>query len=184
MHHCYNDAVSYAFSSAFTLSSTITSDSALVSDDEDSDNGEDMPTEPADSHTEIEWYSPPPVNDSDALVSPPPTASVPSTTLPAPSNQLKLGMSRCYYDGEGNAETVVYKGVMSDGLTHTIRRADGTCLQVHNAYLRLNLQADLSIIPKTPYDYCKEVGQGITKDEAEALARPRILTPIQQELMD
>jgi hypothetical protein len=39
-------------------------------------------------------------------------------------------------------------------------------------------------IPKTPLDYCKEVGTGISKQEAEALARPRILTPIQQELMD
>ena len=79
-------------------------------------------------------------------------------------------MSLSYYDGEGNAETVVYKGVMSDGLSHTICCADGTRLQVHNAYLRLKLQTDLSNIPKAPYDYCKEVGQGITKDEAEALA--------------
>ena len=73
---------------------------------------------------------------------------------------------------------------MSDVLTHTICRADGTRFQVHNAYLRLKLQADLSNIPKTPYDYCKEVGQGINKDEAEGLARPRILTSVQQELMD
>jgi hypothetical protein len=93
-------------------------------------------------------------------------------------------MSLSYFDGGGKAETVVYEGVMSDGLTHTIRRADGTRLQVHDAYLRLKLQADLSNLPKTPFDYCKEVGTGITKDEAEALARPRILTPIQQELMD
>jgi hypothetical protein len=50
--------------------------------------------------------------------------------------------------------------------------------------LRLKLQADLSNIPKTPFGYCKEVGHGILKEEAEALARPRILTPVQQELMD
>ena len=93
-------------------------------------------------------------------------------------------MSLSYFNGGGNADTVVYKGVMSDGLTHTIRRADGTCLQVHHAYLRLKQQADLSNIPKTLYDYCKEAGTGISKDEAEALACPQILTPIQQELMD
>jgi hypothetical protein len=93
-------------------------------------------------------------------------------------------MSLSYYDGEGNAETVVYKGVMSDSLIHTIRRADDTRLQVHDAYLRLKLQADLSNIPKTPYDYCKEVGTGLSKDEAKALACPQILTPLQQELMD
>ena len=73
---------------------------------------------------------------------------------------------------------------MSDGLTHTVRRQDGTRLQVHDAHLCLKLQADLSNIPKTPLDYCKEVGKGISKEEAEALARPRILTSIQQELMD
>jgi hypothetical protein len=93
-------------------------------------------------------------------------------------------MSLSYYDGQGNAETVVYKGVMANDLTHTIRRADGTRLQVHDAYLRLKLQADLSNIPKTPYDYCKEVGTGISKADAEASACPRILTPLQQELMD
>ena len=63
---------------------------------------------------------------------------------------------------------------MSDGLTHTVRRQDGTRLQVHDAHLCLKLQADLSNIPKTPLDYCKEVGKGISKEEAEALARPRI----------
>jgi hypothetical protein len=35
-----------------------------------------------------------------------------------------------------------------------------------------------------PLDYCKQVGNGITKEEAEALARPIFLTPVQQELMD
>jgi hypothetical protein len=35
MSRCYNDAVSYAFSLAFTISPTITLDTALVSDDED-----------------------------------------------------------------------------------------------------------------------------------------------------
>jgi hypothetical protein len=33
-------------------------------------------------------------------------------------------------------------------------------------------------------DYCREVGQGITKEEAKFLVQPRILMPIQQELMD
>ena len=57
-------------------------------------------------------------------------------------------------------------------------------LNVHDAHLRLTLQADLSNIPRTPLDYCKEVGKGISKEEAEILARPQILSPIQQELMD
>ena len=47
MCRSYNDAVSYAFSLAFTISPTINPDSALVSDDDDSNNG-DKPAEPAD----------------------------------------------------------------------------------------------------------------------------------------
>jgi hypothetical protein len=184
MHCCYNNAVSYAFSLAFTISLSITLDSSLISDDEDSGNDGDKPTKPADLQEELEWYSPPPVDRLAALALPPPTFHVFPTTFPSPSNRFELGMSLSYYDGEGNAETVVYKGVMSNSLTHTIRRADGTCLQVHDAYLPLKLQADLTNILKTPFDYCKEVCQGITKYEAEALAHPRILTPVQQELMD
>jgi len=178
----YNDAVSYAFSSAFTIAPT-TPDSALVSDDDDSDS-EDKSAKPADLLPQVEWYSPPPFDQSEVHVSSSPAVPPPPTTSQAPSNQFQLGMSLSYFDGGGKTETVVYEGVMPDGLTHTICQADGTRLQVHDAYLRLKLQADLSNLPKTPFDYCKEVGTGITKDEAEALARPRILTPIQQELMD
>ena len=97
---------------------------------------------------------------------------------------FELGTSLSFYDGHGTSEVVVNEGVMPDDLTHTIRRQDGTRLQVHDAHLCLKLQADLSNIPKTPLDYCKEAGKGISKEEAEALARPRILTPIQQDLMD
>jgi hypothetical protein len=93
-------------------------------------------------------------------------------------------MNLSFYDGTGQAETVVYKGVMPDGLTHTVRHQDGTRLNVHDAHLFLKIQADLSNIPRTPLDYCKEVGQGITKEAAENLAQPRISMPLQQELMD
>ena len=69
----------------FTISPTMNPDPALVSDDEDSDSG-DKPTKPADLLSEIEWYSPPPFDDSEAQVPLPPADPVPSTTLPAPSN--------------------------------------------------------------------------------------------------
>ena len=111
----------HPFLPAFTISSSITSDSALVYDDEDSGNDGDKPTKTAELQEELEWYPPPPVNGLAALASPPPTVHVPPTTFPAPSNQFELGMSLSYYDGEGNDETVVYEGVMPDGLTHTIR---------------------------------------------------------------
>jgi hypothetical protein len=93
-------------------------------------------------------------------------------------------MSLIFLDGAGQSETVVYKGVMPDGLTHTIRLQDGTRLNVHDVHLHLKLKADLTNIPRTPLDYRKEVGKGITKEEAEALACPQILTPVRQELMD
>jgi hypothetical protein len=93
-------------------------------------------------------------------------------------------MSLSFYDGHGNAEVVVYKGVMPNGLTHTVRQKHGSRLNVHDTHLCLKLQADLLNIPKMPLDYCKEVGTGRSKQEAEVLACPRILTPIQQELMD
>jgi predicted heme/steroid binding protein len=76
-------------------------------------------------------------------------------------------MSLSFYDGSGNPKIVVYEGVMPDGSTHTVCWKDGTCLNVHDAHLRLKMQVDLSNIPKTLLDYCKEVGEGITKEEAE-----------------
>ena len=73
---------------------------------------------------------------------------------------------------------------MPNGLTHIDCQKDGSGLNVHDSHLCLKLQADLSNIPKTPLVYCKKFGTGISKAEAEALARLHMLTPIQQELMD
>jgi len=184
----YNDAVAFTFSSAFSISPDSTDDPALVLDTEDSDD-EDNGTLP--SHLveddAMEWYTPPPQTAS----TPPITVDDPLVeTIPSPSthhtdgSSFELGMSLSFYDGRGNSEMVIYEEVMPDGLTHTVRREDGTRQHVHDAHLRLKLQAHLSNIPKTPLDYCKEVGQGISKEEAEALAQPRILTPVQQELMN
>ena len=184
----YDDKVAFAFSSAFSISPHQADDAALVSDDDDLDDEENIPTDEkgralthfSDGPVEdVEWYTPlpPPPNLS------PPLPSLPPPILP-PSNSFELGMSLVFADGTGKSETVVYEGVMPDGLTHTVRRQDGTRLNVHDAHLRLKLQADLSNIPRTPLDYCKEVGKGISKEEAEILARPQILSPIQQELMD
>ena len=92
-------------------------------------------------------------------------------------------MSLAYYNGAGKAEVVVYERVTPDGLAHSVRRKDGSKMEVHDSFLHIKNQPDLSNIPSTPLDYCKEVGKGISREEAQALAQPRILTPIQQELM-
>jgi hypothetical protein len=68
---------------------------------------------------------------------------------------------------------------MPDGLTHTVLRQAGTRHKVHDAHLRFKLQADLTNIPCTFLDYCKEVSRGITKEEQEALTQS-----LQQEKMD
>ena len=97
---------------------------------------------------------------------------------------FELGKSLSYHDGKGMAETVVYEGASTDSMSHRIRRHYGTCLTVHDSYLRLKLQPDLSNIPSTPLAFRNEVDVGISKEETQALVRPCILTPIQQELMD
>ena len=38
-------------------------------------------------------------------------------------------------------------------------------------------------MPNTPLEYRNEVGTGLTLDEAQALARPRTLSHLQQEFM-
>jgi len=96
---------------------------------------------------------------------------------------FELGMSLVYKDGEGNNEAVVYEGASPDGMTHTIRKKDGTKIAVHDSNLQFLLQPDLSNLPSTPLDYCKEVGKGLSLEEAQRLARPRTLSPLQQELM-
>ena len=89
---------------------------------------------------------------------PPPPSALPLPpsipTIPSPITSFELGMSLSFYDGTGQAESVVYKGVMPNGLTHTVRRQDGTRINVHDAHLCLKMQADLTNIPQTPLDYC------------------------------
>ena len=80
-------------------------------------------------------------------------------------------------------ETVVFGGASADGLVHTIRLKDNTKLSVYESNLQILDQPSFSNMPNTPLDYMNEVGTGITLDEAQALARPRTLSPLQQEFM-
>jgi len=168
VRECSSDIAMQLLSSAFSISPDSTDDPALISDTKDSDD-EDHGTLP--SHlvedNAMEWYTPPPQT---ASIPPITVDDPPVKTIPFPSthctdgSSFELGMSLSFYDGHGNSEVVIYKGVMPDGLTHTVRRKDGTRLHVHDTHLCLKLQADLFNIPKTPLDYCKEVGQGISKE--------------------
>jgi hypothetical protein len=174
LQQCYNDGIAFAFSSVFSMSPSHVATAAIVSDGKDSD-GEDHAVQ----EDEVDWYTPPP---------PPPTLPLlpplPLLAISPPSNTFELGMCLSFYDGAGQTATAVYEVVMPDGFTHTVRHQDGTRLNVHNAHLCLKMQANLGNIPRTPLEYCKEVGKGITKEDAENLAQTRILIPLQQELMD
>ena len=81
------------------------------------------------------------------------------------------------------SENVVYEGVTSNGLEHIIRHVDGTRSHVDQCHLSLLNQIGFENIPKTPLDYCQEVGIGISQEQAQRLAYPRTLSPQQQELM-
>jgi len=177
----YNDAVAFAFSSAFSILPDSTDDPALVSDTEDSDDKDNgtLPSHLVEDNA-MEWYTPPPQTASipPITVDDPPVKTIPSpSTHRTDGSSFELSMSLSFYDGRGNLEMVVYEGVMPDGLTHTVRRKDGTRLHVHDAHLRLKLQANLSNIPKTPLDYCKEVGQGTSQD-AKVDLKPLIVSVI------
>ena len=80
-------------------------------------------------------------------------------------------------------EAVVYEGEADDGMRHIIRHSNSQKSVVHSHHLSFQNQISMSNIPSTPLDYCREVGQSLTKEEAKRLARPRTLTPAQQELM-
>ena len=121
----YDDAIAFAFSSAFSILPNSTDDPALVSDTEDSDDKDTgiLPNHLAEDNA-TEWYTPPPPIKSvpPILVVEPHVNTLPSTsTSHADGSLFKLGMSLSFYDGCGNSKVVVYKGVMPDGLTHTIR---------------------------------------------------------------
>ena len=172
----FNDKVHYAFSSAFSLEPTLqtgdpTNLEAMLGPEGDHD----------DENPISEWYCP---VISDTVTN----SHLSDDTESNPTSNSKLfdfvlGMDLVYRDGKGNNVTAVYEGASADNLTHTVRLQDGTRLDVHDSNLQLLDQPDFSNIPKTPLDYRNEVGHGISLKEAQNLARPRPLSPLQQELM-
>ena len=107
----------------------------------------------------------------------------PSLNQPKKSIEFQLGMNLLYCCGNKESETVVYEGASADGLLHTIRLEDKNKLSVCDSNLQLLNQPNFLNMPNTPLDYRNEVGTGLTLYEAQALARPRTLLPLQQEFM-
>ena len=92
-------------------------------------------------------------------------------------------MNILYFCGNEENETVVYEGASADSLLHTICMKDNTKISVYDSNLQLLDQPNFSNMPNNPLDYRNEVGTGITLGEAQALARPCTLSPLQQEFM-
>ena len=99
------------------------------------------------------------------------------------SIDFQLRMNMLYFCGNKESETVFYKGASADGLLHTIRLKENTKLSVYDSNLKLLYQPSFSNIPNNPLDYRNKVGTGLTLDEAQALAIPHTLSPLQQEFM-
>ena len=100
-----------------------------------------------------------------------------------PDNNFILGQDVLYTDGTGSQSRMVYEGATPDGLWHTLHRVDGSKVVTPPSHVRFLEQPHFSNIPSTPLDYQNEVGIGISKEEAQELAYPRILLPSQQELL-
>ena len=83
----------------------------------------------------------------------------------------------------GSQSRMVYEGATPDGLWHTLRRDNGVKVVTPPSHVHFLEQPDFSNIPSTPLDYRNEVGIGISKEAAQELAYPRILSPSQQELL-
>ena len=99
------------------------------------------------------------------------------------TNCFHLGMELTYNDGQVESRSVAYKGAIADGKSHTVHTKDGSKFVVHDSNLQLLNQPYFENIPTTPLDYRNEVGTGLTLPEAQALARPTSLSPLQQELI-
>ena len=99
------------------------------------------------------------------------------------SIDFQLGMNLLYCCGKEESETVVYEGASADVLLHTIRLKDSTKLSFYDSNLQLLDQPSFLNMPNTPQEYRNEAGTGLTLYEAQALSRPRTLSPLQQEFM-
>ncbi len=82
-----------------------------------------------------------------------------------PEIEFKLGMNIIFKDGTGKSKHVVYEGATANGLKHIIRRIDGS--NIDQSHLSFTNQIGFEKNPQTPLDYCKEVGIGITQEQAQ-----------------
>jgi hypothetical protein len=108
-----------------------------------------------------------------------PLRTRPEKTTVTPNTDFQLGQDVLFTDGKGSQARVVYEGAMPDGLWHTLCRDHGSRIVTPASHVSLLDQPDFSNVPSTPLDYRREVGIGISKEAAQELAYPCVLTPSQ-----
>jgi hypothetical protein len=159
-----DDTINYAFSLAFTTSPDCIPQSHNIPHD---DNNE---------MDEVKWYTPGHVHQneqSNKRVCFSKSKKKPKPVLhETPEIEFKLGMNISFKDGTGKSKHVVYEGATTNGLKHVIRHIDGSQSNVDQNDLSSTNQIEFENIPQTPLDYCKEVGIGITQEQAQQLACP------------
>jgi hypothetical protein len=153
-----DDKINYAFSLAFTTSPDgIPQPHVIPNDDNDEMN-------------EVQWYTPAhvPQKQSNERVCFSKSMKPPKPTLhETPEIEFKLGMNIIFKDGTGKSEHVIYEGATANGLKHVIRRIDGSQSNVDQSHLSFTNQIGFENIPQTQLNYCKEVGIGITQEQAQ-----------------
>jgi len=156
---------------AFCTNYTVAPESSYVTDDEGENGMEEDSDDEDDLNREQKWYQP--------------NYCRPCNT---PESPFILGqnliLKKKGSDGKSiETESVIYEGVDSTGSYHTVRREDGKVIAAYEQDLVPQLQPSFDNIPHTPRQFQSEVGKGITQAEAQELARPKQLTPIQQTLL-
>ena len=92
-------------------------------------------------------------------------------------------MNLIYQSVQGNNIPVVYKGSIAGVFLHASRFEDGAKLTAHDSNLQLLDQRNFLNMPKTQFEYRNEVVTRLLLEEAQALARPHTISPLQHELM-
>ena len=166
----YDSVVGHAFTTQYTM----TPDKIRAADDEGETGQVDVDTIPDQRET---WYTPP-------YSSTQCHECLDQTT--GKKYPFTLGQNLLYNRMVGKelkSDSVIYEGVDASGKNHLIRFKDGDRRAVHDSTLVAELQPSFNNIPSSPMDFQREIGLGVSQQEAQELARPQQLTPIQQELL-
>ena len=111
------------------------------------------------------------------------------TDSSAPESEIistyQPGSDVYYKSGDGENKVTKYLAMRENegAQTHLIRFDDGKETTTTSAHIQLLEQSDLTNIPVDPESYSNEVQEGLTSEQIREIARPKTLSPLQQELL-